>query len=201
MNRGKSALILILIFCLGGVISCRKGTPTWDTQILAPLIKTSLSINNLVTNTGIQTNHADSSVTLVYSDSLYSLNLDSLLKIPDTTLVNQIPSVPTTIPPGGTLPFPASSGPTQYHTGTVALTNAIIRSGLVKVEVSSYLTQPTDYTYSVPSATLGGNPLNVTIKVPAGNASTPAIKDTIYDLSGYTVDFTGPSHNGNNLIS
>ncbi len=201
MNRGKRALILILLFCLVSIFACRKSTPTWDTQILAPLVKTSLSINNLVTNTSVKVNPADSFVTLVYSDSLYSLNMDSLLKIPDTTLVNQIPSAPTTVLPGGALPLPAPTGPTQYKTGSVELTNAIIKSGYVKVSVSSYLTQPTDYTYSVPSATLGGNPLNVVVKVPAGNATTPATKDTFYDLSGYTVDFTGPMHNGNNLIT
>src|ERR1700722_11368742 len=167
MNRAKKGFILLLLFCTACAISCRKGSgPSWDTQILAPLIKTSLSINNLVTNTSVKTNPADSSVTLVYSDSLYSLNLDSLLKLRDTTLSYQYPSFAgAKIPPGGAIPFPAPSGPTQYNTGSVQLTNAVVSSGNVKLEVTSYLSQPTDYTYSVPSATLFGTPLNITVKV------------------------------------
>lgn len=199
MIRMKRAFILFLVVCIAGILSCRKNSgPTWDTRILAPLIKTSLSINNLVTNTSINTNPADSSVTLVYSDSLYSLTLDSLLKIRDTTISYSYPSFSgVTVAPGGNLPLPPPSGPTQYNTGSVQLTKAIISSGSVKLKVTSYLAQPTDYTYSVPSALLNGNPLNITVKVPAAG-STPASDSTLYDLAGYSMDLTGPNHNSNN---
>jgi hypothetical protein len=203
MNRAKKGFILLSLFCIAGFLSCRKNiTPSWDTQILAPLIKTTLSINNLVTNTSVKANPADSSVTLVYTDSLYSLTLDSLLKIRDTTLVNAFASpLNTTISPGGALPFPPPNGPTQYNTGSVQLTNAILNSGKVLLVVRSYINQPTIYTYGVPNATSGGNQLSITVKVPAAIGNKPGEKDTLCDLSGYTIDFTGPNHNGNNLIT
>ncbi|MGP8216284.1 MAG: hypothetical protein ACLQQ4_12010 [Bacteroidia bacterium] len=206
MKRVKIVFALLVLSCVIGIISCRKGMiPSWDTQILAPLIKTTLGINNLVTNTTITTNAADSSVTLVFTDSLYTLNLDSLLKIPDTTLVYSYPSPPNlNIAPGGALPLiQGTDSITQYNTGSVLLTNAIIQSGYVKFEVISYLTQPTDYTYTIPNATLNGNPLvplSITVKVPAANGNTPGTNDTIYSLNGYHINFTGPSQNGNNLI-
>lgn len=196
----KRFFILLAVLSAAFVFSCRKNSgPSWDVQALAPLIKTSLSINNLVTNSSLITNPTDSTVTLVFNDSLYNFTLDSLLKIRDTTLSYQYPSFSGgTIPPGGALPLPASTSPTQYNTGAIQLSKAIVSSGKVTLSVSSYLNQPTDYTYSIPSATLGSNPLTLTVKVPAGSASNPATKDTVCDLSGYTIDLTGPGHNGTN---
>ncbi len=207
MVKLNRAFVALLLLCVAGVFSCRKNpSPSWDTQILAPLIKTSLSINNLVTNTSTSINPADSSVTLVYSDSLYSLTLDSLLKIHDTTLTNVFGGVGTftfTVNGGNSiLPFSTSTDSvTTYKTGSVELTKAILQAGSVELEVRSYIPGITDYTYTVPSATLNGQPLTLTVKVPAANGNIPGQKDTtINSLNGYVVDFTGPSHNGNNDI-
>ena len=49
--------------------------------MLAPLIKSSLSINNIVADSLIKTN-PDSSISLVYETNLYKLTLDTLLSLP-----------------------------------------------------------------------------------------------------------------------
>jgi hypothetical protein len=207
MVRKKRASIILLVLCMACILSCRKNSgPSWDTQILAPLIKTSLSINNLVTNTSLNVNHADSSVTLVYSDSLYSLSLDSLLKLHDTTLVNVFGGVGsfTFTVNGGNSILPLSTtadSVSTYNTGSAQLTKAILQSGEIELEVISYVPGLTDYTYTVPSATLNGKPLTLTVKVPAANGNSPGKKDTVVtSLNGYVVDFTGPQHNGYNDI-
>ena len=79
----------LLFFLALGFIwsSCKRNPdqPRWNTNILAPLVSSSLTINNLVADSLIQIN-ADSTVSLVYKNPLYTYYLDSLFTIPDTTL-------------------------------------------------------------------------------------------------------------------
>lgn len=195
---------LILLGCLFGVciMSCRKFSPnpTWDANILAPLITTNLTIGNLVTDSLVHQN-SDSSITLVYNGTLYNLNTDSLVKIPDTTIVYNYPAPFTaTLPPGNPL-FTIGPSYTQYGTGSAQLSKSIIQSGYVVLEVTSHVHGITDFRYRVFSATSGKDTISVTVKVPAAVGATPGYKIDSVPLNGYTVDFTGPTHNGFNSIS
>lgn len=65
--------------------ACKVQDPSWDTAILAPLVKTKLSISNIVDQEKSKT---DSSgvVHLVYSNKLYDLAIDSFFTFSDTSL-------------------------------------------------------------------------------------------------------------------
>jgi hypothetical protein len=202
MNKITKTIVFLLFVPLICILSCRKNSgPSWDTQILAPLIKTSLSVTNLITNANAVSN-ADSSVTLVFRDSLYSLSIDSLFKIRDTTLADIYPGIPgIPLSPGGSI-IPGGGNPSQttYNLGSVNLSKALVKSGFVTFKVISTLPRVTDYTYSVPSAT-NGTPLAISVQVPASTASVKRQeRDTTISLSGYTVDFTGLNHNGYNTL-
>jgi len=202
MNKVKRIALLIALLPVLYLTSCHKigSNATWDTQILAPLIKTNLSINNLVTNGSLITN-PDSSLTLVFSDSLYNLNTDSLFKIPDTSLVYNYPILgPETITPGETIL--TNTNTNQYNVGSgVQMKKAIIQSGYLKVVINSNLAGLTDYIYQIPSLTLGGKPFDDTIPIPAGSPSTPSTITKYIPLNGYSVDFTGPTHNNCNELT
>lgn len=75
------ACYIVLIFA-----ACKKEEDAvkWDTGILAPLVKSSMSINNLVADSLLKTN-SDNSLSIVYQTSLYDASIDSLFKIPDTS--------------------------------------------------------------------------------------------------------------------
>ncbi len=205
MTKAKKTILLFLV--IFGIVSCRKNSgPSWDTQILAPLIKTTLSINNIVT--GVNTvNNSDSSVTLVLHDSLYSLNLDSLLRIPDTTLANVYGGIPfqVAVSPGQSILPAGIDSVTNYNIGSANLTRAVIKSGFVKFKVESTILAVTDFSYVVPSATKSG-PLFISLKVPAAisnsnnTARIKGVDSLIMPLDGYSVDFTGPLHNAYNTI-
>jgi hypothetical protein len=79
--------VLIFFFTVITLFSTCKldREPEWNTQILLPVINTSLDIGDLVDDSIISTN-ADSSLILVYRYVFNSLSLDTMLKIPDTTL-------------------------------------------------------------------------------------------------------------------
>lgn len=67
--------------------SCKKdlGKPKWDIDILAPILKTNISIKNIVTDSISKTDD-DGLVYLVYSNLLYGITLDTAFNIPDTSL-------------------------------------------------------------------------------------------------------------------
>ncbi|RLD49693.1 MAG: hypothetical protein DRI94_10610 [Bacteroidetes bacterium] len=75
--------IILLIFFW----ACRKdvGKPRWDIDILAPILKTSISIKDIVPDS-ISTTDNDGLISLIYSNLLYAFTLDTAFKIPDTSL-------------------------------------------------------------------------------------------------------------------
>jgi hypothetical protein len=77
-NRINGLYILLLLTCF----SCKKDLekPQWDTQILAPFAYTEMGIENIVKNGSAQTN-PDHSIDLFIRDTLYTLQLDSIVSV------------------------------------------------------------------------------------------------------------------------
>jgi hypothetical protein len=200
INRTKiNVLVICAIFSACIFLSCRKNSqPSWDTQILAPIVSTSLSINDIITSSYL-TKNSDSSVSLVYNDSLYNLNIDTILTIPDTVLsYNYVYPFPTstTVVPGGLL-FYSKPTTTTYPIGSVQLVKGTLLSGYLIFTVKNPLSQPVDYVYKVCNVTnTAGDTLEVKVEVNEMDSLTEQIP-----LNGYIVDFTGPSHNGYNDIT
>ena len=84
-------LLPIAVCYLLALASCKKDNskPQWDTQILAPFLKSSLSIKDLLTDTLLKAN-ADNSLKIVYSNHLYQFSTDTLLHISDTTVTKEL---------------------------------------------------------------------------------------------------------------
>jgi len=145
---GAAIIGLVVSLCI--LFSCHKSQPSWDTQILAPIVNATLSINDIITSKYITSNPADSSVSLVYTDSLYNLNMDTLLTIPDTVLTDSLlwtfPSY--TVTPGSVL-WPPKEITTTYPIGSVELTEGILQSGYFVFTVKNHLPQMADYYYKV----------------------------------------------------
>lgn len=76
-------LFLLLAFILS---SCKRDGTGWDAGLVAPLATTNMTIGNLVKDTILKTN-SDSSLSIVYSNTVYELNLaDQFIRIPDTSI-------------------------------------------------------------------------------------------------------------------
>ena len=79
----KSLLYLLLSSL--ALVSCIKDKKTtWDTEMLAPIVKSELSVSDLLTSDYISSN-PDSTLKLVYSSDLFSMNTDSFVELPDST--------------------------------------------------------------------------------------------------------------------
>jgi hypothetical protein len=76
-------LVLSLILCLYG---CKHedDLSRWDTNILAPMLHSSVGLSNLVADS-LLLKSKDNALSIVYKNSLYKATIDSLFKIPDTS--------------------------------------------------------------------------------------------------------------------
>ncbi len=78
---------LVTVFIIIFLVSCKKDNskPSWDIDVELPLLQTTMSIKNIVNDTVLLIN-SDNSVSLVYTNSFYDFSLDTIFKIPDTTI-------------------------------------------------------------------------------------------------------------------
>jgi hypothetical protein len=189
----------ILFVALVVFSSCRKPTATnWDVDVVFPVVKSSLNIKNFIGDS-IFTADNTGLLHLNVSREITAIKLDSLLKLPDTTIVNTftIPAVfPTTLTPGQSLTFfPASELDFNISDG-VALKKLDIRSGILSVKFTNDLVEPLDLLYVIPSAVKNGQPLTIFETVPPNNV--PLFKT--YNLEGYTLNMRGLNGNKYNTI-
>ncbi|MCX6295687.1 MAG: hypothetical protein NTX97_06400 [Bacteroidetes bacterium] len=189
----KSFLLFLLVTPLF-FSSCRKemGKASWDTELLAPLVDASLNINNILPDSYLQAN-ADSSLKIVFNSDLYKINIDTLFNIGDTTIHNGYAvGGPVSLFPGFAIPFPPSAS-TTYSIPGIELRKVIVKSGFVTFHVKSKIQEATTYVYSIPCATIAGVPFSINVNVPARVGSTPGVYNQTFDLSGYTINLTGPT--------
>lgn len=188
-----------LFFVLTAVLllsACKRKDTYWEDDLVAPLASGKLTLANLFPDTTIKTN-ADSSLKISFESSLINYGLDSLVKIPDTTITTVTTNtfLPTfTMTPNELFPIfvPQEN---EIAISNVQLKKAIVRSGKIKVELQNTCRQPLVYTYTLSSASVNNTILTRSFYIPGNGDSTYYV-----DLSGYNIDFTGTNHNKYNTI-
>jgi hypothetical protein len=191
---GLTVLIIVLFF------SCKKDAgPYWDTEVMGPLVRASLSLDNLLPDSILQAN-PDSSLKIAYESDVYRLSMDTLFKIPDTTL-KQSYTIPfgVTFTPGQTI-VNNNLSETTYSLPSVQLRSSIIKSGQVHYKIKSLVKEVTTFVYSIPCAKLNNVPFTINVEVPAAVGNIPGVYDQWFDLSGYVFDMTGVNHNKVNTL-
>ncbi len=189
---------ITFLFILLGLFffSCKKklNIPSWDVGILGPVANTSLDISNLLADSLLQVNE-DNSLTFVYSNSVFSLTLDSVVQIPDTLILYDFPWIygTTTLNPNQNLFNDTQE--TKYELNNVELVKAILRTGTIRVEFESSIDEDVEVLYEIPIAIKDGNPFSVTELAVANSITTKT-----YDLSGYILDLRGKDLNDYNTF-
>ncbi len=196
--RKICVLVLILVVFHG----CRKPvSANWDVDVVFPVVKSSLNIKNFIgdsifsaDNTGL--------LSLNVTREITAIKLDSLLNLPDTSIVNSF-TVPSpfgiALTPGQPLTFFPSTELNFNISNGVALKRVDVRSGLLKVKFTNDLPQPLDLLYIIPSAVKNGQPLTLAVTVPPLLPNHDTLFKT-YDLSGYSMNMRGSSGNAYNTI-
>jgi hypothetical protein len=191
------------LLCLFLLSFCKRANTTWDDDVVTPLAMGNLTLGNLFPDTVIKAN-VDSSLKIAFTSTLINYGLDSLLKIPDTTITtvstNTFSAV-FSITPGEPL-FANANTSTQYNfPNGIQLKKAIVKQGKLKIVMYNSVNDTLVYNYQLPSATKNGVALSQTFIIPKRiNPSTPGTLTANLDLAGYTVDFTGTGNQINTII-
>lgn len=191
----------IKVFCFVGLLflGCRKSTnANWDVDAAIPVVNSVLNVTNFLSDTLFDVDNTGL-LHVVLNREVAAIKLDSLLKLPDTTLIAKFVS-PS--------PFPLKLGPGQPIPGLVPaelpfdigdgvkLKLVEIRKGFLNVKFSNDISQPMDLVYKLPTATKNGVPFTISETVPTG---TNSLVKT-YDLSGYTINMRGLSGHAYNVV-
>lgn len=200
MNNTLAALLAVLLT----LYSCRKESTYWEDDFVAPIAHGNLTLANLFPDTTLISN-ADSTLKIAFETFVINYGIDSLLKIPDTTL--------TTVTTFTFLPFPvkvnpgdliySSSPPAQNYVNLpngVQLKKATIRQGKVEINLANTFTQPLAYRYQLLSAKKNNIILDTTFVIPGGTTSSPGTVNAFIDLTNYTIDFSGTNGNVSNTL-
>lgn len=187
----------IYLFCLLFIIMChgckkKLNPPGWDSDYIFPVVNGNMNLNDLINDTLLS--EEDGNVYFDLNLPIIDLDPEKIVKIPDTTVINSfsIPFGQITVQPGQQA-F-QSVEDLSYDLNEVQLRTAIIREGKIDFEVTSTLSEPVICVYRIPQATLNGIPFEVEEVVPAQGYSNS------FDLSGYTLNLSGPNMDGFNTI-
>lgn len=180
--------IIILVFINLLLIKCRKPTmANWDTELVLPILNGNLKINHFFGDSLFYTD-AFNLLYIKYNKRVLNVAPDSLLKIPDTSVVNSFTNFfPFNINPGQTINFLPPSETTFDLTNNTKLKTAFIKKGKLKLYFSNFVAQPIDLKYKIPSASLYGIPFEIIVTVPSG--SNTVVREI--DLSNYQLNLTG----------
>lgn len=197
----KTKNILFIICLVSTLFSCRKDfeRPNWDVDLLAPLIKTSLNLNDLLPDSVLVTN-PDTSLKLVYQTNIFDIDMDSLYKIPDTTISDIYTiGLSSVANPGST--FYSNDQDIKLNiTNNVELNYALIESGFIEVEIFSEIREKIIVKYTIPSFTKNGDTLVLQEIIDAATLSQDGHLVKRIDISGYEMDLTGKSKSEVNTI-
>lgn len=195
MNKHKIKFYYLLLFAAGLLIinSCKKREAAdWDTNLLGPLLKTSLTINQLLPDSLTQVN-SDNSINVVYDDLFSSSGFVNTQKLPDTAIVKffTIPFGSIFLNPGDN--FLDLTEETKLNFTPLELSKLIVKTGEIEVKIINKINQPVDVTYILPKAIKNGLPYTFNATIPAYNSSNGGNYSATFNLDGYDVDLRGIS--------
>ncbi len=155
------SFIQILIFIIF-FSSCRKETVTnWDVDITGPVVTSKLNIKNFISDSLFSTG-SNGLLTLTYIREVAYIKLDSLIELPDTTIINKFlwPSpFPRTLSPGQNINLLPPSNLTFNLENGIALKYGIVRKGNLHIKFSNTISEPIDFKNILPGIKKFGQPL------------------------------------------
>ncbi|MCB0763131.1 MAG: hypothetical protein R2815_10385 [Flavobacteriales bacterium] len=185
-------------------MGCSKedGPAQWDVDLLAPLVNTTFTIGDLIDDTLLDVS-SDGSVTLLYQSQLFAVDMDTVLKAPDTTffygagLANGQGSV--NLPAG--FPFTSQNDLTRFDLEDLYLRSLILREGTLRMRLRNEIMSAIIGTFRLPGSTFPDGTNSITSEVGPGSLSNPTYSTQSRDLAGSVFDLRGPAYNDVNTLA
>lgn len=175
-----------------------KMDPNWETDWEAPLAKVKLTPANIIP-VGNVVADGNGDLKYVFDKPVFTLPVDSILKIPDTSLQYSFTApIALNIQPGMT--FQVFNNYLNFNITQAELLEALLSEGAVELEMFSHATQPLNLTVEIPKVTKNGTHFVYTDQISAAQNGNPALATAYKSLNGYTIDFTGDNGTFSNRI-
>lgn len=182
--------LFLFLFVFAFFYSCRKATTAnWDVDLVLPVTNSKLNVSNFVGDTILKPDNTGL-FHFILNSELAAVKLDSLLKLPDTTVINSFPWPLNdyTLTPGQLVPLINAPNETKFDLPNgIQLKRIDIRKSILSVKFSNTISQPVDIIFSLPNISKNGQQLLIKETVPTGTNSL--VKS--YDLAGYTINMQG----------
>lgn len=187
---------------LAAAPGCRKVSeePTWDIDLMAPLVRTTFTIRDLLADSLIETD-AQGAVTLVYRGNLFEVDLDTVLTAPDTTFTYAY-----ALPFTGPLDFPAGVNffnqvdVQEFDLDDLALRDLVLREGRLELRMTNMVQSRILGSIQIPAAQFAGGGSTLFTNADAGTPASPTVSVSSRDLAGARFDLRGPQMNSVNTL-
>ena len=186
----KKTLTLLILPALV-FISCKKEPTKWDTEWNAPVVHGHLTINDMIPVEYTEEN-SEGYLSLIVHEPVFGFSLDTLIELPDTTIVEKtaiaFPSIEVT--PSFSLP---DNYDQEYELGDIQLKRVIIESGTAEATIASPWEGKTKITFTFPKVEGPEGTFERVYYLDAGSEDSPTSVDDIIDMAFHDMDLTGGS--------
>jgi len=185
---------ILLIFSAG----CKKEKAEWDIDVLGPILKTQLNLEDFIPDSMLGT-YTDSSVLLVLDKELYRIDFDSIFDSPQG-ISNFSFAMPfqMNIPPGSTVITKTETK--KFDFGDAEISHCIINQGKITIRCENPYDEYLLFKYEIPSATRNGQIFSITESIPPLTIGSN-IYEKSYDFDSYSLDMTANSNHVNRIIT
>ncbi len=193
----KFTLIFIVVFIMLS-ISCQKKETHWDTDVLMPIMTTTMGVGDIFGEENVAVN-PDQSMSIIIEESIELLATDSVIEVDDTLAVD-IFNVPFTftVPPGQKVIEKEAVSPLDF--AGMELTQARAKRANMKFYVTSQIKQPLLVRYQLFSANRNGAIYETEERVEAATNTQNSFAIKEINLDNYDMDLTGPNGDSYNTI-
>ncbi|MBK7086673.1 MAG: hypothetical protein IPH53_19280 [Flavobacteriales bacterium] len=198
---GVASLGIILAAVLFTGCAKEPKKAAWDVDLLAPLITTTFTLEDVIADSLLETAQ-DGSLILLYRSELFGLRLDTVLTVPDTSIAYRyglpIPG-PVNFAAGSTVV--SQTGTSTLDVDDVQLRTLYLRSGELDVSLTNMVASTVISTFLLPGATYLGQPVSIVQPVGPGTPLSPTVGLIVRDLSAHQFDLRGPDLDQVNSLS
>ncbi len=182
--------LFVIIGIAAIAIGCKKEKTSWDTDWSAPLISDTITLRNLVNDSTLTETGGFYALNL--NREIFNLNLGELIKIPDTTIIEEFTfSTSLNIPAG--LSFINSIEEHELDLKEIQLKEIFLSNGLIDIKVTNPLPTTAIFRVQLLGVSKDGVDFDNTYYAPPGTQTNPGVVNKTINLSGYRMDLTGVS--------
>jgi len=196
-------LVVILFILMFSGCQKERPTPSWQVDLLTPLMIDTVTITDVISGRLITVN-PDHSVSFIFNELLYEINADSLVKLPDTLFhwgygLEWLP-FEIQLAPGDLIIEETFDWPLDYESAGlegIALESAIIRSGVINFELFNQSGGSILSEFGINTAVRNEtDTFFISEIIPSGQVVKKA-----YDVSGYRLGLTGIDGDTVNMLN